>query len=96
MSDNTTRGAVIDALVHEVAPELRDKYRRVLDRRLPTDTALGLVDFFELATSSPTMNTYSTRTERSRAAKKLWLEPTPIGSERDWQSANPTHRGGAQ
>ncbi len=91
---NPTRQAVIDAMVHEVVPTMRNKYRRILSDQLPNNPDLTLIEYFDLAVTTG-LRTYSTSTQVVRSAKKLWLEPGPPGSDRAWQPAYPNHKGGS-
>lgn len=94
MSD-TTRNAVIDALVDEVEHYVRLRYLRALERWLPVGSALTTAELFEIGTSAKAKR-YITETRIDRAATRLWLERAPHDSPQRWQSANPRIKGGAR
>lgn len=94
MSD-TTRNAVIDALVTEAVHGVRLRYMRALQRWIPLGTEMTAAEMFEIGTGAKAKQ-YITGARIDRAATKLWLERAPHDSPQRWQSANPRIKGGAR
>ena len=94
MSD-TTRNAVIDALVTEAVHGVRLRYIRALHQWIPLGTEMTAAEMFEIGTGAKAKR-YITETRIDRAATKLWLERAPHDSPQRWQSANPRIKGGVR